>query len=361
MKITFVIPNANMSGGIRVVAIYAERLKKLGHDVLIVSAPPQMPSYKQQLKSVLKGQGLIVLPTKQESHVDYIDVEHHVIDKVRPITDEDVPDADVVIATWWETAEWVAALSPQKGAKAYFLQHYETFDYLPKDRVNATWKLPMHKITIAEWLVNLAKGQFGDADVSLVPNSVDTHQFFAPERSMQQVPTVGVMYSTVPFKGCDLSLEAYHLAAKNIPNLKLMAFGTEEIHPDLPLPENSEYFQNPAQTDIRNIYAMCDAWLFSSRSEGFGLPILEAMACRTPVIGVPSGAAPEMLKEGAGVLVEPNNPALMAKAIEAFFTQSHEDWKNMSDRAFQRVQDYSWDDATKKFEAALEYSIKNQY
>ncbi|HEY9598179.1 MAG TPA: glycosyltransferase family 1 protein, partial [Cyanophyceae cyanobacterium] len=39
MKITFVLPFAGLSGGIRVVAIYAERLRKRGHDVLVVSLP----------------------------------------------------------------------------------------------------------------------------------------------------------------------------------------------------------------------------------------------------------------------------------------------------------------------------------
>ena len=43
----------------------------------------------------------------------------------------------VVIATWWETAEWVAGLSPRKGAKAYFLQHHEVHPGQPVDRVRA--------------------------------------------------------------------------------------------------------------------------------------------------------------------------------------------------------------------------------
>jgi hypothetical protein len=47
-----------------------------------------------------------------------------------------------VIATWWETAEWVDRLSVSKGKKVYFIQHYEAFDYLPKERVEATWRLP---------------------------------------------------------------------------------------------------------------------------------------------------------------------------------------------------------------------------
>ena len=91
------------------------------------------------------------------SHFDYVDVPLHVIDRFRPVTDRDVPDGDVVIATWWETAEWVAKLSPRKGAKAYFIQHYEVFDYTPHRRVKATWRMPLYKITISKWLEPISK------------------------------------------------------------------------------------------------------------------------------------------------------------------------------------------------------------
>ena len=55
------------------------------------------------------------------------------------MTDVDVPDGDLIIATWWETAEWVNALSPNKGAKVYFIQHHEIF---PTFRLSAV-RLPI--------------------------------------------------------------------------------------------------------------------------------------------------------------------------------------------------------------------------
>ena len=211
------------------------------------------------------------------------------------MTDADVPDGDVVIATWWETAEWAAKLSPGKGVKAYFIQHDETQLSDQKDRVIATWALPMHKITIAQWLVDLGKVRCPNDRIELVPNAVDLDQFNAPPRGKQHDPTVGVMYSQANFKGCDIALRAYEIAKAQIPNLKLVAFGTQEPNASLPLPEGARYVKDPPQDEIRGIYADCDAWLFASRSEGFGLPILEAMACRTPVIATPAGAAPELL------------------------------------------------------------------
>jgi glycosyltransferase involved in cell wall biosynthesis len=351
MRITFVLPHAGLAGGIRVVAIYAEWLKKRGHQVYVVSLPLQPIPLRRQIKSLLKGQGW--LSNHEPSHFDQRDVEHHILEQWRPITEADVPDADVVIATWWETAEWVAKFSPAKGAKAYFIQHYEALEGQPKERVKATWSLPMHKITIAQWLVDLAQTQSGDNQVSLVPNSVDAKQFYAPPRGKQSVPTIGMMYSRVKWKGCDTSLKAFSIAAEKIHNLRLVAFGSDLPSAELPLPSGTEYAYCPPQENIKDFYAQCDAWLFGSTTEGFGMPLLEAMACRTPVIGTPAGAAPELLAGGAGILVQPQDPEGMARAIEQVFQMTEAEWRAMSDLAYTKATDYTWDDATQLFEAAL--------
>jgi len=100
MKITFVLKSANLSGGIRVVSIYAERLQKLGHEVLVVSCPPARETLLQEVKSLLKGQCWIPRHQKRPSHFDNVNVPHRVIETDRPISDADLPNADVVVATW---------------------------------------------------------------------------------------------------------------------------------------------------------------------------------------------------------------------------------------------------------------------
>ena len=43
----------------------------------------------------------------------------------------------------------------------------------------------MHKIVVSKWLARIAREEYGDEDVSLVPNSVDFEQFHAPPRGTQ--------------------------------------------------------------------------------------------------------------------------------------------------------------------------------
>ena len=138
MKITFVLPTLSLTGGTRKLSIYTELLQKRGDKIFIVSTPPRQGTLIQQLRSLLRGRGWQSAPKKEQSHFDKVDVESRVLETYRPITDKDIPDADIIMATWWETAEWVAKLSPSKGTKVYFLQHYEAFDCVPKGRVEAT-------------------------------------------------------------------------------------------------------------------------------------------------------------------------------------------------------------------------------
>ncbi|MEA5509910.1 glycosyltransferase family 4 protein [Crocosphaera sp. UHCC 0190] len=359
MKITFILKNsANIRGGVRVIAIYAKYLQKRGHQVFIASLPQAHPTLGQQLRSLIKGKILTPPKNNSSSYFNDLGVIVHTIESQRPIVDSDLPDGDVVIATWWETAEWVEKLSQKKGTKIYFIQHHELHDYLPINRVKATYLLPLHKIVIAQWLKDLMFSDYGDEQVSLVANSVDMKQFNAPPRSKQSIPTVGLMYSSLDWKGCDISLKAFTLAQKTIPQLHLIAFGQKDISPNLPLPYGTKYIQQPSQETIKDIYASCDAWLFSSRLEGFGLPILEAMACRTPVIGTPAGAALELIAKGGGILVKPEDPEDMARAIIDIINLSNQQWQVVSDAAYTTATSYTWEDATTLFEAALYTAIE---
>lgn len=359
MKITFVLPTVCLAGGVRITAIYAERLKKRGHEVCVVSVPKPQPTLRQQAQSLLKGRGWISMTKKEPSHFDGVDVQHRVIDCCRPVIDADVPDADVVVATWWETAEWVANLSEAKGAKAYFIQHHEVFDCLPKERVAATWALPMHKITISQWLVDLARTQYGDTNVSHVPNSVDTKQFYALPRGKQPIPTIGMLYSPVYWKGCDVSLKAFSLAAQKLPGLRLVAFGTSPRLGDLALPVGTKYIQQPAQQVIKDIYASCDVWLCGSWSEGFHLPPLEAMACRCPVVSTRVGGPMDIIEDGiSGYLVPVGDSTALANQLVHVLTLPEAEWRVMSDAAYATATRYTWDDATELFEAALHTAIE---
>ncbi|HEY3594954.1 MAG TPA: glycosyltransferase family 4 protein [Polyangiaceae bacterium] len=352
MRITFVLPPLTLSGGIRVIAIYAERLQRRGHRVVVVTpAMPKAPLRRRVRAWILgKTQG-----PPQVTFFDGTGVDLRHLLHPPPITDRDVPEADVVIATWFATAPAVLGLPLTKGKKVYFLQGYEgVIPFVSAEEVDATWRLPIRKIVVAEWLRDLARDRFGDDTAVCVPNSVDPKLFFAPPRGKQAQPTIGFIFAHAPLKGTDIAIRAAVEAKKKLPDLRVIAFGTELPSSPLVLPAFVEFVHRPPQPKIRELYAQCDVFLQPSRTDGFGLPILEAMACRTPVVASPAGAAPALLRQGGGKLVPAEDPVAMAAAAAELCALSDADWRTRSDEAYRIATSYSWDDATVAFEAALQ-------
>jgi glycosyltransferase involved in cell wall biosynthesis len=359
VRIVFVLGQADMSGGVRTVATYARLLSLRGHQVTIVSTPPAAPRLRSRVKSLLLGRGWPAAPAPGPSHADAAGVAHIRVERSRPIVDGDVPDADVVIATWWETAEWVAALSPRKGVKVHFVQGHEAdLPGQPEERVAATWRLPFHRIACSRWIVETARDRFGVDELVIVPNGVDLGLFTSEPRERQGVPTVGLVYSGAWIKGCDVAFAAVERARSAVPGLRLVCFGAASPHADARPPAGTELIVRPEQAEIPGLYARCDAWLWPSRREGFGLPILEAMACRTPVIAAPAGAAPEILASGGGVLLPAADREAMAGAIHRIVTLRGPEWQRLSAEARAIAETYRWEDSAGRFEAALAAAVE---
>jgi glycosyltransferase involved in cell wall biosynthesis len=64
------------------------------------------------------------------------------------------------------------------------------------------------------------------------------------------------------------------------------------------------------------LIAEAACFVMSSREEGLGTSVLEAMALGIPVASTAAGGLPEMLQDGAGLLVAPGDPAALAGAVE---------------------------------------------
>lgn len=360
MKITFVLPTVNLSGGIKVALIHAKALQDVGHHVLVVSPPPRQITFWESLGYFVKRKGWrktdewqVDLP-RNFSMKESFALTHHVLDHWRPVIDGDLPDADIVIATWWETAEWVAKLSPSKGCKVYLIQGHEIFNNA--ERAQSTYWLPLHKIVISKWLQDVMRVLYRDERCSLVENGVDQAWFDAPERSKQGAITVGTLISSLGVKNSALAIDVIIQAKRRLPKLRVLAFGMHKAPENLP--GWVEYHLNPNQDDIPSIYAACDAWLFTSRAEGFGLPLLEAMACRTPVLSTYAGAAPEIISADNGRLL-PDSTDAFVQAILDFADMENSEWKVMSDHAYASSRKYSWDASTRKLESVLAGLIDN--
>jgi glycosyltransferase involved in cell wall biosynthesis len=360
MRITFVLPPLNATGGIRSNAELAAALQRRGHEVLAVFPPKEQVPLHRRLNWFVSGKGWKKNIRRAPSYFDKSPVPQRELDRHRPVTGADVPDADAVIATWWETAEWVRAMPKSKGAPVYMIRHHETLTS-PRDveRAAATYRLPFHKVTISKWLVDVMNETYGDRDVSLVPNSVDPGVFNCPPRERGVRPTVSLMVADEPLKGTATAVAVLKKVQESVPDLNVLAFGFRR--PQIEFPNFFTFVENPKLEALKNLYASSDLFLYTSVLEGFGRPALEAMACRCPLVSTAVGGPSDFIKQGVDGFISPiDDVEDLAKNVKSVLAMSPGEWKAMSEAAHQTTASYTWDHAGERMERALERAIERR-
>ena len=94
-------------------------------------------------------------------------------------------------------------------------------------------------------------------------------------------------------------------------------------------------------SDLPAVYSLADMFAFPSLYEGFGIPLIEAMACGCPIVTANTCAPPEVL-DGAGVLVDPLNVEDIAAGMKRVLFDS-ELRAGMIARGIERAKAFSWE------------------
>lgn len=95
--------------------------------------------------------------------------------------------------------------------------------------------------------------------------------------------------------------------------------------------------------DIRKLYSSARAFIFLSFFEGFGLPVLEALKCNTPVIVSSRSSLPEVAGN-AGILVDPENVDEAMEAMEKIMIDENF-YGELKSRCRSQAEKFSWEKA----------------
>lgn len=115
----------------------------------------------------------------------------------------------------------------------------------------------------------------------------------------------------------------------------------EEITLKLRLSERVRFLNTVNEQELKILYHSAEAMVLLSFAEGFGLPVLEAMACGTPVVISDCASLPEIAGSAARI-VPPDNPQLAAEAIVKVISGG--ELRQVSiQRGLERARQFSWD------------------
>lgn len=197
-------------------------------------------------------------------------------------------------------------------------------------------------------------GVIGTGRVEIVHNGADHILEVAPD--LAALPRLGLapgeyllMFGSVKayknnavvFEAVELA-NAAHRAGQGWPPRRLVIVGPGRdvlLAAGLRPPADAVFAGGCDDAALRALYEGAQALLFPSRTEGFGLPPVEAMLCRCPVIAAPCGAVPEVCG-AAALMADPDDPTAWLDQIAAL---EHADTRaTMVAAGLARAGRYTW-------------------
>ncbi len=258
MKITYLLDRPALCGGVKVVFQHAELLRLMGHTVTIL--------------------GFGEIPKWIRTSCRYLNYE-----KVSPQLERQ----DLVIATYWTTVSIAESLAA--GPVAHFCQGYEgdlAWQWKSKNEIEAVYEKCLPTLVVTPHLSLMLKERF-NRQCSLAPPPIDQH--FRPAIRFGPRRTPWILVSGIfeaKEKGVITALQAIaKLKDKGVACrlLRISTWPLSKTESAILAPDR--YLQSVSPQEVADATRTCDLALFPShRLEGFGLPCLEAMASKVPVV-----------------------------------------------------------------------------
>ena len=175
--------------------------------------------------------------------------------------------------------------------------------------------------------------------VSVIPNAVGPE--FSPEGESAPGEYVLAVSTLEPRKNLPRLVEAYGRAGLNgLPLLVAGAAGWGGVRVD---GDGVSWLGEVGDEELARLYRGARAVAYVSLYEGFGLPVLEAMACGAPVVAARTGALEEVAG-GAAVLVDPLDP----DAIAAGLTEAIDRREELRPLGIARARAFEWREVARK-------------
>ncbi len=144
-----------------------------------------------------------------------------------------------------------------------------------------------------------------------------------------------------PRKNIQKLLDVFNLIGSRRDQFSLVLTGKYGWGPGFHTSENVNWTGYVPKEDLIALYSGCRVFVYPSLYEGFGLPILEAMACGAPTVTSNNSSMAEIAKDAA-ILVDPRSEPQLTRAIEMVLDLNLENYQKMVRASMDRARRYTW-------------------
>jgi len=207
-------------------------------------------------------------------------------------------------------------------------------DFVPRPHALNRWKYrkPDRVVAISACIADVLRG-FGlePPQLAVVHSAIDPTRLDVPPLSRDElgvpagVPLLGNVAALVGHKDHATLVAAMPHVLRRLPELRLVVAGEGELRPAIEaqiagLGVGHAVTLLGYRRDVPRLLRTFDAFVLSSKQEGLGTSVLDAMACALPVAATAGGGIPEMVvHEECGLLSPPQDPEALARSIVRLF------------------------------------------
>ena len=362
MKICFVLPGSSptITGGVKNIYEHANRLAERGHQVTLLHC-----AY------VTKGSGLRARGRGAASYLlnragfmhwrpdRWFQIDPRIVMCWAPAPAACcVPDGDAIIATAWQTAEWVRDYPQKKGAKFYFAMDFERYmeaDEALRARIGATHGAGLRTMVISPAGSDMIT-RGGGRPPCMVPCALD----FSCYRL-----TIAVDGASRTMIGFPARPERHKATPDAIAALKLIRERTGHSGPfwsfggarPVGLPDWVEHHSRPSDAELSRLYNRSAIFLVPSHYEGWGLPGSEAMACGAALVSTDNGGVRAYANHGINALLTSiaDPEALAAAACSLIADDSLR--IQLAKAGSEQIRQFTWERASADLERCLQEGV----
>lgn len=333
-SVNYLLEDASLFGGVKVVLHHATLLHAAGHPVRVVSLG-EKPTW-----------------------VD-LDVEYR---RVTSFETGEMPEADVNVATFWTTIDRVARLG--FGMPVHYCQGFEasyTHNQQDHPTILNAYSTPIPAFAVSPHLVEMMQDRF-KRPARLVRPALEPIWKPAWRFWRSRTPRLLVVGPFEnPWKGVRTALDAVRLLRQRGIQLKLIRLSQWPLSDEeRDLVEPDEFHCHVTPKRAARITAGCDLLLAPSwEQEGFGLPVLETMGSGVPVVASNIAAFSGYAGEAAR-LVQWNDPEAFADAAEEVLGERRV-WKSMRDSGLECAGGFIENRVLKQLEEAIRWAAAGDW